>query len=236
MGKLEIASFTIEPNLKTNIYQSLHTMKSKIRFISALIFLSVTSTMLAQNANRTGIFIEVGAGYSMGNTPMINASVSDETVHFDYTDGTGIFLDGGWRQAMSAHSALEAKIQLQFNYKNTAPTTFIKFMPGYKFFFSNKGFKNLYLGANIGVAIGSSVAVQKYSKTNSKYDTLEPAKAFDDKRIGLAYSTEIGYNLTSDSYIALSWEGQYIKQSSPVGYSMRNWGLIGAKFGYKFNM
>lgn len=211
-------------------------MRSIIRLFITMVILLVSCQMFAQNANRNGIFLELGAGYSIGNTPMKYASFSDGILHCEYTTAPGMYFDGGWRQAISAQSAIEGKIQFQFNFKNAGPTTLVKIMPGYKFFFRNKPLKNIYVGANAGLAIGSSVVFEKFSSISDKYEGLYPCKAFDPLRLGLAYTAEIGFTFSKKAYTSLSWEAQILKQGSPKGYALRNWGMVGLKIGYNFNI
>lgn len=212
-------------------------MNLRIKLILTYVLLWVSCSILAQNANRNGIFLELGVGYSIGNTPMKSVFFSDGVLHCEYATAPGMYFDGGWRQAISTQSAVEGKVQFQFNFKDAGPTTMVKIMPGYKYFFRNNPLKNFYVGINAGLAIGSGVVFEEYSTiSDKKYRGIMACKAFNPLRCGFAYTAEAGFAFSRHAYIALSWEAQLLKQGSPKGYALRNWGMLGLKVGYNFNI
>lgn len=163
----------------------------------------------AQNANRSGFFLEIGAGAVVGSSPYTdvieNFAVIDgklsEIVKVKHDSGIKFNVGTGYRHAVSDNWAIELKA-MGVKYSDIA----VKLMPGARYttkeLFSNV---SMYIAPNVGACL---------------YHDVE--------RFGLGYSLALGLNLTESLSVGVVYDGQYIFEvESP-------WGTIGVNIGYRF--
>lgn len=200
----------------------------KLKYILSLfmVFCAFINVM-AQNANRSGIFVEAGLGFGMGSLPtIIGAELKDSELKVKKATGFGFDIATGYRYAYNKSSALELKLKYETLVKSVPATSAIKIMPGYKQFVS-KALGGSYFGINAGVIISSK------GSTN-RLGYVETAGFLNPMSVGFAYEVELGKCLTSNQYVGLFWDYQYLKGNSIKGYEKRDYGMLGLQYGYRF--
>lgn len=198
----------------------------KIVFIIAL--LTALFSANAQNANRSGLFVDLGFGVAVGNTPITKAYLQTNSIKIEYGEGVGAMAALGYRYAISRFTAVEAKVEYMNTFKNAAATSMFKVMPGGRYYFVNfKDNKSIFVGANIGIAIGSEGCVNTDGKT-------EPATFLSPMKVGLALDFELGVSLTPQMCLSAFFDMQSIPQYHAKSEDSNSWGLLGAKVSYRF--
>lgn len=185
-----------------------------------MMFAVVAMCGYAQNANRSGFFLEIGAGSVVGES-----SYTDTKEEFSVIDGSLAVISKvkrdngfkfnvgtGYRLAVSNNWAIELKA-MGVKYNDIA----VKLMPGARYT-SKELFSNvsMYIAPNIGACLYIG-----------DYHAL----------FGLGYSLGLGLNLTERISIGAVFEGHYLFDDiwwTDLELESPNWGTIGINIGYRF--
>lgn len=198
----------------------------KVLFIF-LFVLSMTLKIEAQNANRSGVFCEVGIGYSMSSESPINGAHLDGTeIKLERSTGPGFLFNVGYRYTRWKSNAIEMKVQYQGNFSHITSTSLIKLMPGYKWF-APKSLSGTILGVNAGVVLSSTGSTLELGFVN-------PAGFLNPMKVGFAWSVEMGYAIKRNIYACLVWDNQNTKGQTTTTVKSLSWGMLAAKVGYRF--
>lgn len=179
-------------------------------------------TGAAQVANRSGVFVEAGAGGLIGNT-----LIDDDKSSLDYngkgsiTTLTGISYDAmvGYRWAFSRNWALDGRV----GFDNSGKWS-LDIMPGIRYttddFISGK---SLFFQANVGISL--ALGCNRYP-----LDTVSPA-----------LQLQAGFNITSHLYAGVYYLGHLMHYdeswsgSVNTGFDItRMFGTLGIRLGYRF--
>lgn len=179
----------------------------------------------AQNANRTGIFIELQGGRAFGE--VIHGE--DYYYHSEFTYLKGGVVGGlgvGYRYATSNSFAIEGKVNLWADFLDIGDTFNLDIMPGIRW--TSKDFssnKSLYLSLNAGFGLNPTDA----------YSMFVPIEI------------SVGFNLTNNLYLGVFLTEKmcvgggtgsvhyYAGQSSHSVYlDSRSYTSAGIKLGYRF--
>lgn len=170
---------------------------------------------VAQNANRSGFFVELGGG-AIAGSPYVYFGKEDGAVLKGFDASLGL----GYRYALGRACAVEMKLQISAGINdNIDDSSVISFMPGFRYttreLFGNS---SMYLGFNLGTC-----------KFGGDYDP----SAFDTyyydnggEGWGFSYGLTAGLNITSSWYAGLFWDGNVC--------SGTHWGVVGIRGGFRF--
>lgn len=197
------------------------------------------STLKAQNANRSGFFLEAAVGGTIGDTPRVAATFSENhDFSFTYAGGTAWNFAFGQRFRTSNHFAYEVKAEVQSTVSNILPAAVCKFYPLGLRYTSPEVWRNfsIYATGSLGGAIGSAGNYLKdvYYDSPLISGQTKDIKFFDEVSGGAAYSVGLGVNITSHFYAGFLWDGQFMFNQYRFDKGNRNWGMVGFKLGYKF--
>lgn len=193
----------------------------------------------AQNANKSGLYLDVGIGYALGNLPVVNVAFEGSTFTFEYPNSAGMIIDAGYRYTQWKNSALDFKFQYQSVFNKITPSTVLKLMPGYVHFFRMGKGRLFYAGVNAGVAFGSKGLKSGYwhetgyTHSDITYSKPEAGGALSPGSTGLAYAIEAGITLGKLFSLSAAWDAQILNQYCSTGLKARNWGLASIKFGIR---
>ncbi len=210
-------------------------MKKLVLLIVAVFTLSIAAW--GQNANRSGIFIEAGAGVLAGRTPTYKIEIDHGIVKGYNVGGAGLNLALGYRYATSRSCAVELKVEGSASPKAIVPTLVLGIMPGFRYttreLFSNI---SLFFGVNAGFAAGYETHMPYLRIGHNMYDNA----AYDIGHYGIGsiggcYGLTLGMNITSSLYAGLFWDG-YILNDKHRGIEkgMLHWGTAGLRLGFRF--
>lgn len=199
----------------------------------------------AQNANKSGVFVEFGVGGYVGSTPRSEIGFIDDNLMFKCQSGGAFSIGYGYRLKFCPHWAYEVKAEGQTAFNNPIHALVGRFVPvGFRYT-SVEVWRNfsLYAHANIGAAI----AVQSVKNVNHtgqfdnqfniiSDDTDNKIKGHrGSERFGLAHSLGVGVNLTTHFYTEVSYSGQTMfNASGKNGKGTLTYGYFGAILGYRF--
>lgn len=184
-------------------------------------------TVNAQNANRSGLFGDLGFGISLGNSPITKAYLQSNSIKVEYGSGAGMIVGFGYRYAIGKFTAIEGKVEYMNTFKEAAATSMLRILPGGRIYFANfKNNKSIFVGANVGVALGSPGCVNSDGVTS-------PASFLKPMKVGFAADFEIGMSLTPQFGIGLFYNLQSIPQHHVDIHASNSWGLLGVKASYR---
>lgn len=224
------------------------------KLLLALVAALACLGMQAQNANRTGFFIEAAVGGTTGSSPRVALSYDGSTVSQYFASGASFNISFGPRMRTSNHVAFDLRFEVQspFSYVSSVPV--LKFMPAVRYT-SKEIFGNMSIYATVGVggAIGAGYK-SFYSEwnwsndTNSHYGYFNQILNADGEKVkltlgdsdpavaaGVSYTINVGLNITSHFYAGLMWDAQYMfSQPGKDGKDTCHWGMTGVQIGYRF--
>lgn len=215
----------------------------------------------AQNANRSGFFMELGIGGMVGDTPLSSISITDNVVYYKCLTGAAADFGLGGRFRFADHWAYEIKAEAQIPLDNPVNALVGRALPiGFRYI-SGELWRNYSIYAHIN--LGGAVSVNRgiigrgnidfnssdnkniidYIKDHGWEDgVLTPDLPTSDLKgyvglegYGVAYSLGIGVNITTHLYL----EGCLNAQSIIGGYGkdgkgMLNYGNASCVIGYRF--
>lgn len=219
--------------------------------ISIVVALVSVAAAWSQNANRSGLFLEFGAGGYVMNPPIKSVSVSykqssgitpvtmtrEELV--EYMGGMKYDFSMGYRFATSSNWAVNVKVNALFDGKslNEGGLLIGRLMPGIRYT-SPELFKNVSLYAMLSAGAGIRIcgSADYYASGASV-------------RLAITGGLEFGVNFTEKLYVGVAFDVIAMKESVtgiysyyekelgyPVLYS-EDWcnsGLLGVKLGFRF--
>lgn len=193
----------------------------------------------AQNANRSGVFVELGAGGYVGSTPRTEIGIIDNNLMVKCQSG-GVFSIGvGYRLRFRPHWAYEVKAEAQTAFNNPIHGLVGRFLPvGFRYT-SVEFWRNfsLYAHANLGAAIAAQPGIWTYwNQQEIPNGSFTKLKGYvGDERFGPAYSLGVGLNLTTHFYLEGCFNGQSIISAvGKNGKGLLNYGTVGVLMGYRF--
>lgn len=212
----------------------------KLLLLFALV-ISVAASGVAQNANRSGVFVEAGTGFLVGSVPYSKTERNNLTVKAFKAGGPDLNLSLGYRGATSSVFAWQLKAEVST--ASTKPTLVFALMPGIRYTTKEiAGNTSLYFGFDLGLAIGSgNVSDYRGNSINmtSDYAKIELNKNFG-KSIGAKFSLSGGLNITTALYAGLYWDYNVLSKqifnikSYVENGGTSNWGSLGIRLGYRF--
>lgn len=210
------------------------------RIITLIVMAMVMMTGFAQNANKSGLYLDFGAGYALGNLPVVDIAMEENVIKLDYPNSFGMVIDLGYRYTQWKQSAVEMKLQYLGDFKKISASSVVKIMPGYLHFFKIGNGRLLYTDVNVGVAFGSKGLKDGYWK---EYDSVgidskfwqdpQSAGALNPSSIGIGYGLETGLVLGRIWSLSVAWDAQILNQYSSAGIGNRHWGIASVKFGVR---
>lgn len=197
------------------------------------------STLKAQNANRSGFFLEAAVGGTIGDTPRVAATFSENhDFSFTYAGGTAWNFAFGQRIRTSNHFAYEVKAEVQSTTSHLMQAMTFKLYPLGLRYTSLEFWRNLsfYVTGDLGGAIGSKGI---RLSGNGWHDTIDVGetktiRTFDPLCGGVAYAIGIGVNLTNHFNAGVIFDSQFMFRQCRFEESNLNWGIVGLKLGYIF--
>lgn len=121
------------------------------------VFIMTTNNLIAQNANRSGVFLELQGGAALGDVivPTDNDCTPVDQRNPAYLQGgmTGS-IDAGYRWSTSSFFAIEAKVGMWTNFADLKNTYNIRLMPGIRW--TSRDLSNtlsMYAGWNVGIGL-----------------------------------------------------------------------------------
>lgn len=211
------------------------------KFLLLLTFCLMAATAaVAQNANRSGVFIEAAVGGTTGTTPRTSFALDNGQLTVSHAHGTSVNFAIGARRRISSYAAYEFVIEAQ------APVDAFKTQPVFKmmpisFRFTTPEFwrnYSIYINFRLGGALGNK-GVLDYS--GDEPNILQPGEGstdvglFEEVSGGAAYEIGFGVNITNHFYAGFSWDAQYmINQYRNAKTENLHWGMAGLRLGYRF--
>lgn len=203
------------------------------RIILLTVLAVLAMTGYAQNANRSGFFVEASAGIFNYPYYSTKVNVTDNTLQnvFVTTKESTFSADFGlgYRFTTSKYFALEIKAKC-FDLANLDKSGFLMFklMPGIRYTtpeLSSNSNISMYLALNAG-------AVFQLAEKDFKDEMY--GKCY----FGVAYDVSVGFNFTTDFYTGFIWSAQLCSVERlclNVGSTgLTHCGMLGLTLGYRF--
>lgn len=206
-------------------------MKKLIIFMLAAVAMALPAA--AQNANRSGIFLEVGGGGVLGKSPTYKLSISDGAILQAHNlAGFGFDFATGYRYATSRFCAVEMKINAQLPMQSV-DDFILGFMPGFRYtsreFSGNSSF---FAAINAGLGL-YGVRYNHFTINMPNPETNLEGSSFSPD---FNYELSFGINFTNAFYASFFWDGFIIDANRVNLYSKQtcHWGSLGLRLGYLF--
>ena len=211
-------------------------------FVLTLLAVLISGIATAQNANRSGFFLEAGIGGLVGNTPRTSIFSTDNVLYYKTLSGAAVVLGFGGRFRIGNHWAYELKIDIQSPLSSPLNNMIGRFLPVSFRYTSTEIYRNysLYAHMNLGASIvGNRGIIEWDSFDNETFYPNTPDKELNGFNggvgIGPAYSLGIGVNITTHVYVEAFCNGQAIIGAyGKNGNEIINYGLVGILAGYRF--
>lgn len=197
---------------------------------------------MAQNANRSGFFLETAVGGITGSTPAIGYSAKDGKVSAYCLSGTAVNFALGFRRATARHWAYEFRMEGQIDTETHGKELSARLLPiGFRYTSPELVRNNsLFFHFNVGGALvtpnaSPEDALPRYNGHINPNSPRKDAKALDDNSYGAAYELGIGVNLSNHFYVEALWDSQVMLDTfGKEGKKALHWGMVGARIGYRF--
>ena len=204
----------------------------------------------AQNANRSGFFLEAGIGGMIGSTPRMSIEIVDNVVYNKFVYGTAADLGLGGRFRIGNHWAYEIKAEGMIPLCDPINAIVGRFLPiGFRYT-SGELWKNysIYAHVNIGGALtglsGQFWKYYSYSTQIMHYYDNEGIIFPDASTIrlksgvvsgGASYSVGIGINLNQHLYLEGCFDAQFMFDCfGKYNSSILHFGAVSGVLGYRF--
>ena len=214
-------------------------MKMKKLILLLLVTIAAIGGLHAQNANRNGIFVELGVGGYVGSTPRSEIGIFDNQLMFKCLGGGAFSIGTGYRLKFSPHWAYEVKAEAQTAFSNPIHSLVGRFLPVSFRYTSSELWRNYSLYGHIN--LGAAIAVQAgeyidYHQSEIPVDSYSRLKGYwGGERVGPAYSLGVGVNLTTHFYVEACYNGQSIINAfGKNDKGTLNYGVVGVVVGYRF--
>jgi hypothetical protein len=220
----------------------------KILLLFAVLIMT-TNNLIAQNANRSGVFLELQGGAALGDViqPVPNQYGGMGFYPIYLKGGVVGSVDVGYRWATSSIFAIEAKVGLWSNFADFNNTYNLRIMPGFRIT-TKEIYKNssIFFSCNIGAGYAPS--------NNSRHDTFNATAEIStglniNKNIyvGLfvnypAYESEAKIKKIDNTDLIFyqfdeQYNDHYIDYASlcyRLGFKMKNYLSLGLRCGIRF--
>ena len=230
-------------------------LKMKKIILIICVLLASFIELSAQNANRSGLFIEAGGGYLLGTVPVSKLEWKDNALKILIPDGPDINLAVGYRGATSSVFAWQIKAELSTVPPDFETTMVLAFMPGIRLTTKELfGNTSLYFGLDAGFALGRSSSYSTrylyFPVNGEEYDEITRG-GLDS--VGMKMGLSVGMNFTSKFYGGFYCDYNLIfdqvnrnsfKDMEIHSYFDSNeiyfpdnknlWGSVGVRLGYRF--
>ncbi|MDE7160072.1 MAG: hypothetical protein K2O24_04425 [Muribaculaceae bacterium] len=218
------------------------------RIMLFLVGLWMAFGAVAQNANRSGFFVEAGAGGFFGKTPRTSIMYDSKTYTYTVTFANSCALDlgFGFRARLGRHWAYQCRLQLEADAANFNPLFSPKVFPlGFRYtspeIFGNS---SIYASVDLGLSSWPSGNPNIYyypEKTEDKKQVLGATMNIDGYGniiCGIIGSAGVGINITTKLYAGFSLEVQRNVTTTALYRIGRIdnmfWGSVGVRVGYRF--
>lgn len=191
---------------------------------------------LAQNANRSGIFVELGGGMVAGTTPTYKIECDHGVLKGYNLTGFGANFGAGYRIAVSRACAVEVKAEASAGMKSIGDTYVIGILPGFRYTTREiLGNMSMYFGVNGGVSFSNGVyRVGSYS-SDIDINAVQEIYLGRDMKIGGSYGLTVGLNFTNSFYGGLFWDGYLCTEGlRGLENKLLHWGTAGLRLGFRF--
>lgn len=208
-------------------------MKKLFAFL--MLILTAVGSVSAQNANRSGFFLEAGVGVPIGTTPTYKLKVENDVLVGYRAGGIGYEAALGYRYALSVPCAIEIMAQFSALSSNLDSTGAISVMPGFRYTTTEiLGNMSLYFGVNAGLALGKDyISYRSYN-----YSSQVISDDFYGDWAGSLGGTgqiSFGLNITSSLSIGVAYQQYFMNDKlSGVEDKMLSWGTATLSLGYRF--
>lgn len=206
------------------------------KLIIALLALVAFVGANAQNANRSGFFIEAGIGGTTGTTPRTALVMEGNNLMAKFAGGAAFDVQFGFRTKTSNHCAFDLRFGAMAPFSAVSSTPVFKIMPGLRYT-STEIFGNMSIYGN--VAVGGAVSFSHlYPDSDPLPINGEETKlslSDGDACFGVSYTIAVGLNITNHFYAGPVWDAQYMIHQARQGQDQNlHWGMFGIQLGYRF--
>ena len=219
------------------------------------LLLTFATGALAQNANRSGFFIEGGVGLPVGSLPVKGTKWENNKLYLLRPSGPDVNIAIGYRRATSRVFAWELKAEASTMPSSFSNATVIALMPGIRYTTKELfGNTSMYFGFDAGVAMGQLNDDYYYYEGRYNEITLNTPKESDFSdgdfsSLGGKINLSVGFNISSSFYAGLYWDfcciaNQYSFSIDDEAYDYKGvsykkdgnavWGSAGVRLGVRF--
>lgn len=180
--------------------------------------------MLAQNANRSGFFVELQGGTAFGQVLYYETYKGESSQMPRLKGGAVGSFDVGYRYASSTHFAFGAKAGVWSDFADFK-TTQIRIMPGIRWTFNDFGSKNMSAFISFDTGVGLDLAIDA------------------DIPVFIPFELSAGLNFTQHFYgaivcnynvLASSYYGEELYCPHQVFINCSSYPSIALRLGYRF--
>lgn len=207
------------------------------RIILLTVLAVLAMTGYAQNANRSGFFVEASAGIFNYPYYSTKVNVTDNTLQnvFVTTKESTFSADFGlgYRFTTSKYFALEIKAKC-FDLANLDKSGFLMFklMPGIRYTtpeLSSNSNISMYLAVNVGAVFQLAEGYDYEANDGTNLTAV---------KFGTAYDVSVGFNFTTHFYTGFIWSAQLCSvehlSSNVFDIGLKHCGMLGLTLGYRF--
>lgn len=171
-------------------------------------FLSLVGMATAQNANRSGVFLELGGGPTFGAKLLKDGEWTGSSLIVKKAAGSGeANLGVGYRKASSRVFAWEIKAQLSTMPSDLEGSLTLALMPGFRYTTKELfGNVSMYFGLNAGVAIMPVARDYYYGGIDLIIGQPDYMDFDNGLSIGGKIDLQAGLNLTTKIYLGLFFD------------------------------
>lgn len=214
-------------------------MKMKKLILLWLVIIFTIGGLQAQNANRSGAFVELGVGGYVGSTPRSEIGIIDNQLMVKCLTGGAFSIGTGYRLKFSPHWAYEVKAEAQTAFNDPVNGLVGRFLPISFRYTSAELWRNYSLYGHIN--LGAAIAVQSgeyvdYHQSEIPVNSYVKLKGYwGEERLGPAYSLGVGVNLTTHLYVEGCFNGQVLISAwGKHSKGVLSYGTVGVAVGYRF--
>lgn len=204
------------------------------KLIIALLCAVAALGATAQNANRSGFFIEAAIGGATGSTPRTSAYLDGNTLMAKFAGGTSFNIALGMRCKSGSHMAVDFRLEAQspVSYVSSVPTGRFLIAPRY---ISSELFGNMSIYGTVGIGGAVSFSYPLYCTTLPAEGSCDYKMSHGEVSPGVAYMLGAGLNITTHFSVGFIWSSQFMFNQCRIHNNENlNWGMAGLQLGYRF--